>query len=243
MFGIDIKVRYSETDPEGIVSPHQLLDYFQDTGTFHSISLGMLMGGAYNPDQGWFVLAYRVNVFRYPRLGEEIRAYTEPYKMKGFYGYRRFYIKDANDETLVLADSIWVLMDLTNLLPVRIPEEMRAAFMADHEEEKPAIKRKLPEKGNWEEIETIEVTSIFVDQNHHVNNTFYMQWAESLIPRDLKVDSFQLDFRQSGRRGDTIHVFSEVKDQTRRIKYVNQDDLLIALVELSCSPKKPAEEA
>jgi len=50
MYEIQIRVRYSETDEEGFVTPNQILNYFQDTAISHSMALGLNIGGILNPD-------------------------------------------------------------------------------------------------------------------------------------------------------------------------------------------------
>lgn len=45
--------------------------------------------------------------------------------MKGFAGLRNFSIDTLDGERLVQADSYWVLMDLVNYVPVKVPEIFR----------------------------------------------------------------------------------------------------------------------
>ena len=41
MYEMKIQVRYSETDQSGRVKLHQILEYFQDCVTFHSMAVGL----------------------------------------------------------------------------------------------------------------------------------------------------------------------------------------------------------
>ena len=41
MYEMKIRVRYSEVDREGIARLHQILEYFQDCGTFQSEEIGL----------------------------------------------------------------------------------------------------------------------------------------------------------------------------------------------------------
>ncbi|MBR1742103.1 MAG: hypothetical protein IJ733_09605, partial [Lachnospiraceae bacterium] len=70
-----------------------------------------------------------------------------------------------------------------------------------------------------------------------VNNTFYVQWAESIIPADLCAAKLKVDYRQAALKGDTIHVFCDIQDDLYRVKYVNQNDVLIAMVDMLCVQK------
>ena len=51
MYEMKIRVRYSEVDQKGKVRLHQLLEYFQDCVTFHSIAVGLGLRGDVEENQ------------------------------------------------------------------------------------------------------------------------------------------------------------------------------------------------
>ncbi|MBR0411531.1 MAG: hypothetical protein IJI25_11140 [Eubacterium sp.] len=238
MFEMKIQVRYSETDPAGYARLYQILDYFQDAATFHSMSLGLDIGCSLMEGRAWYLLSWDVVLARYPKIGENITVITQPYKMKGFYGYRRFFIKDEDGNVMVSADSIWVLMDTDNKLPVRIPEELTRLFVAPGSDPTVRVKRKLAEKGDWEKKESIEVTDIFLDSNIHVNNAFYVQWAQMLVPRDKTVRRLRVDYRQSAFKGDILNMYQYMDQDICRVKFTGRDGILIAMADLYCDYDK-----
>lgn len=88
MYEMKIQVRYSETDQNGRVKLHQILEYFQDCVTFHSMAVGLGIRGDKQEDRAWYLIAWNIRIHRYPQMAENLTIVTEPYKMHGFYGYR-----------------------------------------------------------------------------------------------------------------------------------------------------------
>lgn len=240
MYELAARVRYSETDQKGQLRLNHLLDYFQDAATFHSMDLGIDSQGNLASGHVWYILCWDVMIRRLPVLGENTRVITDPYKMKGFYGYRRFSLYDEEDRLLVSADSIWVFMDLEKKIPVRIPDRITQLFVDPGTDDSVRIRRKLPAAGSWEEAATIEVSDFYLDSNHHVNNAYYVMWACSFLPKGTAVTRLRTDYRQSSGRGDKLHIYKDMVspapegegDAIMRIKYVNQDDTLISMVDL-----------
>lgn len=232
MFEMKVQVRYSEVDQFGIVKTHQLLEYFQDCGTFQSISLGFGMRGDTEENRAWYLLAWDIKVERYPKISENLTVITEPYKMKGFYGYRRYRIIDEKGCVIVKGDSIWILMDIAKMIPVKIPDYIIKGYISEKVDETITVKRKLPVKAQWEEKEVLKVSRIFLDSNQHVNNAYYVLWAEDLLPQDFEIGEVKVDYRQSAFLNDTIHVFTAKEEDRWRIKYMNQDETLIAMIDM-----------
>lgn len=232
MYEMNLRVRYSETDLFRKLHLHHLLDYFQDAATFHSIDLGLGKWGDFVEGRVWYLLAWDVTIYRNPGIGEYLRVVTDPYKMKGFYGYRRFFLKDEKDTVIAAGESIWVLMDIAKKLPVRISEELTRLFVKPESDGTIRIKRKLSEKGEWERVSTIEITDIFLDSNQHVNNVFYVQWARMVLAEDLVISRLRTDYRQSSFEGDTLYVDYCQEGMIHKVRFTNQDDVLIALVEM-----------
>lgn len=237
MYKMNIQVRYSETDPHGKVPLHQIMEYFQDSGVFQSIALGFSAAGDTEPGHAWYLLAWDVKVDRYPELGEKLTVVTEPYKMKGFYGYRRYWIQNEQGEMLAEADSIWVLMNVEQMVPIRIPKYIEEGYIEEGVDNKVRIKRKLSPDGDWQEKEVIEISKMFLDSNIHVNNTCYVLWAEDFVSEQEIVKRLRVDYRQSAFKGDTIHVFLCREGNILRIKYINQDDVINAIIEMELTKR------
>ncbi len=233
MFEMDITVRYSEINQEGTVDLHQMLDYFQDCSTFHSEKAGFGLEYLRNENKGWFVLAWDVSISRYPRFAEHLRVITEPYIVRGFFGYRRFYIQDEDGKTIVQADSQWVYMDLEKNRPVKLPKGMAEGYIPEGqvpEDRKIRVTRKLPTDGDFKEMDCLDITHFYLDTNGHVNNAYYVLWAEKLLPEGSRLTHFCIDYKKSVRLGDKIHISLDQREGECRVKISNQDGELNSTV-------------
>lgn len=232
MYSVEIQVRYSEVDPTGQAGLHQIIKYFQDCGTFHSISLGLGMRGVSEENGAWYLLAWDIKVKRYPQICEKLTITTEPYKMRGFYGYRRYSIIDENGSVIADADSIWILMDIQKMVPIRISKELTHIYVPEEVDQSRRVKRKLETEGEWKKTEHIYISKIYIDSNHHVNNANYITWAEELLPDEYVIKGVRADYRQSAYYEDELDVYVIENKNSWRICYKNQENTIIALVEL-----------
>ena len=230
-YSMPVQVRYSELGPDGRVNLHKILEYFQDSSIFHSESLGYKVKDELERNRGWFLLAWNVEISRYPGLGERLEVITEPYKMRGFYGYRRFTMSDESGAVLAKADSLWLLMDLKKMLPQRVPKDMTQAYISDVSDDRIGVKRKLEEGGSWVFKEKITVQHYYLDSNAHVNNTFYVRWGEECLPVDYTLRKVMVDYRQSAFEHDTIFIDMIEEEDRIRCRFRNQEDTLLALID------------
>lgn len=233
MYKMEIQVRYSEVDRNGKVNLHRLLEYLQDCVSFHSIAVGLGIRGDECENRAWYLIAWDIQIYRIPQMAEKLTIETEPYKMRGFYGYRRFKIIDENNEAIVEADSNWIFMDIDKMIPVKIPQELAQRYITGPvEDQKIRVKRKLPSEGEWVEKESFTVTKIFLDSNGHVNNTYYVLWAEDVMPENYEVKEIKVDYRQSAFLNDRIKISTIEENGGWRVRFENQENKLIALIEL-----------
>ena len=226
-----IRVRYSDTDRDGFMNLYKILEYFQDCCIFQSESLGYKIQDELDRNRGWFLLSWNVEIERLPFMGEELQIITEPYKMKGFYGYRRFMILDAENRTLASADSLWLLMDLKKKIPQRVPADMINAYISNVTDDTVRVKRKLDSEGEWIPKEKILVNKHYLDTNTHVNNVFYCMWAGEYLPDDFPLHKIMIDYRQSSYENDIIFIDTIQEEERVRCRFRNQEGTLLALVE------------
>lgn len=202
------RVRYSEVDEDGVMTPLSVINYLQDCSTFQSEALGVGMNWLKERGRAWFLSAWKILTDRRPVFGEEITVGTFAYGFKGIYGYRHFFIKDAAGNYIVRADSLWVFCDTgDNYAPVKVTSEYGDPYIGGEEPDLgiPKLKRKLPLPDHMEPIGTVEVQRHHLDTNHHVNNAQYV--AIGLEAAGLSSSyEMQAEYRHAAVLGDVFHV-------------------------------------
>lgn len=205
MYTFNGRVRYSEVGEDGCISLQAILDYFQDCSIFHSEDIGL--GIAYMKELGqvWLLSAWQICVERYPAFGEHIVTGTMPYEFRGFMGYRNFLMQTKEGETLACANSIWSLMDINSMRPVKPNADMLAGYVLEEKYSMKYASRKIAVPADGQALEPFTVKSHHLDTNHHVNNGQYVRMAMDCIPGDFKIRQLRVEYKSQAVLGDEIH--------------------------------------
>ena len=79
MYQLNSKVRYSEADSNEKLTCAALLNYFQDSSTLHSETLGASGRSLYENKMAWILSFWQICIEDMPTLSEDIVVSTWPY--------------------------------------------------------------------------------------------------------------------------------------------------------------------
>lgn len=198
----DFRLRYSEVDNRGELSPVALLDLLEEAASSHCDESGWsvfrLMGEGY----GWVLLRGGFEVDRYPRYREDFGIETWVSRTKRFEAFREYRIRSSSGELLGRARGLWLFYDIGRRRPASIFDEILAAWRPGgpaasdlplSEVEGPAEASLAGALGSEEDF---AVRRSDIDTNGHVNNVVYLSWALEALPPELRER-----FRLSAIRG------------------------------------------
>lgn len=212
MYNFTSRIRYSETDAYGRLTPEKLIDYFQDCSTFQSEDSGIGVERMMERGLAWIIVYWRVEICRMPVLGEEVRIGTLPYEMKGGVGLRNFLMETMDGKRLAVANSVWTLVDTQTKHPVRIPADIRARYpLGDRLDMKyDSRKIRLPDLPGVAKT-SMAVQEYHLDTNRHMNNGQYVRIAAGHLPAEKEAAVLRIEYRQQAVLGDRITpvVFSD----------------------------------
>lgn len=204
MYTFESRIRYSETDQNGRLTLSALINYFQDCSTFHSEDAGL--GIEYLRDRKlvWVLSSWQIVTERYPLLGEKVTVGTQPYDMKGFLGYRNFWMTDAEGRYLAKANSLWSLLNTETARPSQVTQEMVEGYGMGSRLEMDYAPRKIavPQGGTFRE--PIVVNSHHLDTNHHVNNQKFVDMAMDLLPDGQAVGQLRAEYKKQAFLNDVL---------------------------------------
>ncbi|MDO5133018.1 MAG: thioesterase [Eubacteriales bacterium] len=208
MYIFESRVRYSETDAQGRLTAEKLIDYFQDCSTFQSEENGVGVAEMRARGLAWIIVYWRVEILRMPRLGERIRIGTIPYAMKGGIGLRNFFMETAPGEAgerLANANSVWTLVDIHTMRPVRIPADVLERYPLGQrlQMQYDARKIRLPAEPGISRPD-VTVREYHLDTNRHMNNGQYVRIAAGLLPSGADVRTLRIEYRRQAVLGDRI---------------------------------------
>lgn len=207
MYQLTSKVRYSEAGSNSKLTYASLLNYFQDSSTLHSETLGATGESLFKQKMAWVLSFWQIIIEDMPKLSEDIVVSTWPYdtRAKGLFGLRNFCMEDAGGKRLASANSIWVLIDIETGRPIRIPEDVSEYYQDEPRLEMEYCDRKITIPAEFEEKEPIRVHGYFIDTNHHMNNGKYVMVAEEYLPSDYKLREIRVEYKKPAVLGDVLY--------------------------------------
>ena len=205
MYTFDGRIRYSEVDRTRRLTVEKTIDYFQDCSTFQSEELGVGLDYMKGRHCAWVINYWQIEFRRRPVLGEKVRIGTMPYEFRSILGMRNFWMETADGEKLAVANSVWSLLDMEKMYPMRIPQELEDTYVISPKLDMKYSPRKIPvPKTGGETMEEITVRFHHLDTNRHMNNAQYVHFAAMYLPADAEVGELRVEYRKQAMLGEQI---------------------------------------
>ena len=210
------KVRSYECGPDGRATLPAVCNLLQEAASLHAQSLGFGRGdfAAAGEDISWVLTRMVVKMARYPVWEDELTVETFPRGGRKVVAWRDFEVKDAKGETLGVASSEWMVIDLASRKVRAVPER---AFAANDPANAPVLgpepfsKFRFPAGAEVRQAGTFAAMKSQIDLNGHVNNVHYVSWmlepCESRCPAEMEVV-----FRSETFAGDEVRVETAAAD-------------------------------
>ncbi|PRY14848.1 acyl-ACP thioesterase [Pontibacter ummariensis] len=201
-------IRSSEIDFRGQATLPALVNYMHESAWDNTVTLGISMYDLLERDLTWVLQRLRVEMFRYPKHGEQIRVETWASARERVFMHRDFRIYGPDRELLGQATSVWLVMDMVKRQLVSLPDFITALEIMPTEEPLPFAKGKLPALQEPTVEEQILVRWHDIDLNRHVTNTRFLQWALDTTPLEVleqkQLCEVDIIFRAESVLGDTV---------------------------------------
>lgn len=204
MYTWDSRVRFSEIGEDKRLTLDGILNYFQDSSTFHSEDVGNGMDVVESLHRVWVLSSWQIVVNEYPRIGERIRLGTWPYDFNRFFGGRNFIMYGDDGRVLAYANSLWTYLNSENKRPARVEEDIVSRYVLEPKYDMEYADRKiaLPEEMTAQTEFPVEVYHL--DTNHHVNNGQYVKMAGAYLPKGFEIAQMRAEYKNSAVLGDVI---------------------------------------
>ncbi len=200
------------SDAKGRLSLTGVVSLAQDLAFLHYASCGLSIPQLLQKDLTWVITKQRFEITEYPLWLDEIMLTTwaqqpkGPFCLRDFtYSYAKNGKKNAVSEALPVgtnlapvnaelseekpfmrATSNWIVLSTKTGRPVKSDEFVMGglSFCAEQAILPQFPKINLPEV--WDLEQTITPTVLDIDSNNHVNNTVYVRWILSVLPKTVE---------------------------------------------------------
>lgn len=231
MYTWDSRVRFSEIGEDKKLTLDAILNYFQDSSTFHSEDIGNGMEVVESLKRVWVLSSWQIVVNEYPKIGERIKLGTWPYDFNRFFGGRNFIMYGEDGKVLAYANSLWTYLNSENGRPARVDDQILELYKLEPKYDMEYADRKiaLPEELTAQKSFAVEVYHL--DTNHHVNNGQYVKMAGAYLPRDFEIAQMRAEYKKSAMLGDEIFPKTAVGDRTVTVSLEDESGNAYAVVE------------
>ena len=231
MYHYESRVRFSETDKERKLTLEAIVDYFQDCSTFQTEDLGGGFSYLLPKNLTWVLSYWHIVVDEYPALGEKIEICTIPYEFKGILGKRNFFMEKGG-KRIVKADSLWTLLDMEKMLPVKISKELSDRYPQGEDKiEMEYLPRKITVLGTERKEASLTIQRHHLDCNNHVNNGQYIKIASVFLPENFKIRQMRAEYKNQARLGDVIWPYIYREENKITVCLCNEDKKPYVVVE------------
>lgn len=230
MYQLKSKVRYSEANAKAELTYHALLNYLQDSSTFHSEELGESGAQLLEKNMAWILSFWQICIEEMPRLSQDICVKTWPYSTKGLLGLRNFCMENEKGEKIVKANSIWVLVDAKTGRPIRITDEVSSHYPDEPKLEMDYCDRKIAIPEEYVEKPSITVPRYFIDTNNHMNNAKYVMVAEEYLPENFSAKEIRVEYKKAAMFEDVIIPRVTVSEKEVTVVLVDEDGKAYATI-------------
>ncbi len=214
MYEFKTRTRYSEYDENGRMRLISLLNYLQNTSSYHSFDSGMSVEYYKSIQRAWLINYWDIHIEGTPGDSEYVTMGTSPHDIKGLFAYRNFWLKNTNtDAYYIRADSIWFVVNTETMSPVK-PTDADIAPFGDAANvlglKADTRKVRFDSDEGFTHIADIPVSRAVLDTNHHVNNIQYISAAfEAMIDAGYIKESaypsrIRVEYKHAATLGDTM---------------------------------------
>ncbi len=230
-YRMESRVRYSEADDKGRLTLPDLVDYLQDVATFHSEDTGFKNKILREKRMGWFILTWEIRLNEMPSMGENIYIDTWSAGYKSLMAFRDMQVSSTDGKVYADAHSIWTLMDLNRMVPIRVPQEMKDAYGEEAPLSGEWGPRKVPTPEDLSKVYDFRVSPMHLDTNHHMNNKYYVEAAAKCLPEDFKIGRIRVEYRKQAVLNDVVTVSKHVGDDMTAVALLSESGDIYSVAE------------
>lgn len=231
MYRKEAKVRYSECGANAKITLPSIINYFQDTSSEHSESLGVGVDYLKEQKRAWILNSWQIEIKRYPKVHEEIEILTWPTGFRGVFGPRDFCMRTREGELLACAHTLWVYLDMEKGIPAKPGEEEKAIYGKEPPYPMEQAPRKITLPEETKVADTCRVCRYHIDTNSHMNNCQYVQLAAEVLAEDFVPEKVRVEYKKSAVYGDKIVIRMAEEADRIVVELCDEQGALYAAVE------------
>lgn len=224
-FHFHTRVSYADIDESFHLTMPAAMRMMQEAAILDSDRAGYAIRDIQRTRVIWMLVQWHVRMLGTAGWDENLTVTTWPRSMDKVTSNRCFRMTDSQGQTIAVAETDWLLVNVDTGRAMRIPPEVAQAYeLVDEgvfDTPMPALSKEIGEL-----TYTGTVLHRDIDTNHHVNNLVYLSYArEAMPPADADRDFREVVVRYHRQllRGDRIQCCYQRTPQGHQVQICKDD--------------------
>ncbi len=223
----NFKIKTMEIDCRNRMNIPAIANMIQEAAWRHAKELGVSSYDLMRDGLTWVLSKLKIELLKNPGHESELIVKTWPSGADKYHAFRGFSIQNAQQEKLIKALTVWLIIDMNKREISQIPEYIKSLRCAE-EVVTYDFTTNIPDVTQPQFQYKTKVCWHDLDINRHVNNNHYIRWAlesfpeQHLFERDLQ--SLEIVFRGEGVYGEDIESVSQFIDKNQYLHNVHTAD-------------------
>ena len=210
MFEEKFVVTSNDIDKKLEIRLSNLTRFMQQVATDHADKLKIGHKDLEKDHLMWVIIRTELDIYRLPKLDEEITISTHPGETKMFLYPRYFQVYDKHHKLLVSASSTWVMVNYDTRKLVYHPLKDKILPAESSEDDIPLPEKVIGDANTLVETRVAKYSE--VDMNGHINNTRYLDYVLDLhhseFHEEHSIKSVLINYDKEIMEGDSIELYS-----------------------------------
>lgn len=217
------RVDVEHVGKDSVLTNRGILSLMESIACLHSDMVGYGINQIEQTHLTWVLLHWKVKVFKRVGYGAEVTVKTWASYSKRFSTLRDFEMYDDAGNLICIASSKWALIDISTKSITKITEEIIGKYEPERKsvfeiEDIPKIK--IPNIVG-EPAFSFHVQRKDIDVNHHIHNTYYLDYAYEALPQEIyeakEADEFEIMYKSGAKLGNDVDCYYINEEKTHLV--------------------------
>lgn len=208
-----------------------LLSYLEDVACMHSEIAGYGINDMPKTQRTWVLLSWKIEVKKRPKFNDTLNVKTWSRKIDKFYAFRDFEIFNQNNESIAIATSKWVFIDIEKGKLIKVDDEVASKYQTENISVFEEELSKFKEPDEYTNKIEYKITKNMIDINNHLNNIYYIDIAKECIPEKAEnfkePNKFEVIYKKEVKLGETVIALYSKTDEFEYVTIKSQDGEIV----------------
>lgn len=226
----DFYIGFRSVDEAMYLKNSEMLNMFTDIAGIHSKEINR---GFHDVDFRWLVVGYKVEVLKRPKFEDEVQVVTWSRGIRSAIAAREFEIRDMEGNLMVKVLSNFVKVNPKTQRIERISEEDLSVYQSEPERTNFGDMRlpRMKMTDTYDKQENLFIDWRWMDVNRHMNNSYYVELAEHILPKEARkncnLNGFDIMYKQQILENTNVKCGYTETENSYVVAFVSEDESIV----------------